>query len=114
MEQVKGEQKKRLTKEIVLLFEISSTQRKVIKFTALNAKSSQTKEHYKIIYAARHGEGYHNVAEAKVGNGNVDQDLQASDMLADLLTFCCLIVLVFFLIINFSTALKRGMIIGLY
>jgi broad specificity phosphatase PhoE len=34
---------------------------------SLNAKSSQTKEHYKLIYAARHGEGSHNVAEAKFG-----------------------------------------------
>ncbi|UZJ54359.1 hypothetical protein CBS101457_003679 [Exobasidium rhododendri] len=33
----------------------------------LNAKSSQTKEHYKIVYAARHGEGFHNVAEEKYG-----------------------------------------------
>lgn len=33
----------------------------------LNGKSSETKEHYKLIYAARHGEGDHNVAEAKYG-----------------------------------------------
>lgn len=38
----------------------------MITSAALNAKSAQTKEHYKLVYAARHGEGWHNVAEAKV------------------------------------------------
>jgi broad specificity phosphatase PhoE len=33
----------------------------------LNANSGQTKEHFKLVYAARHGEGDHNVAEAKYG-----------------------------------------------
>lgn len=33
---------------------------------ARNADATQTGEHFKLVYTARHGEGVHNVAEAKV------------------------------------------------
>lgn len=37
-------------------------------YAAQNKRSGETGEVYKLIYAARHGEGHHNVAEAKVGS----------------------------------------------
>lgn len=48
--------------------EIAISQAHILCYTAQNKRSGETGEVYKLIYAARHGEGHHNVAEAKVGS----------------------------------------------